>query len=135
MTKNDINQLAYEVVGCAIEVHRQIGPGLLESVYEECFCEELTFHGIQFVRQMKIPVIYRTKALLVDLRLDVMVEGMIVCELKAAVELKPVYEAQILSHMKLLEIPKGLLINFHSENIVKNTKHFINTHFFELPDF
>lgn len=134
MTKTFINQLSYDVVGCAIEVHRQLGPGLLESVYEECFCEELRFQGFKFERQKRIPISYRSKSLEVDLKLDVLVEELIVCELKAVIDIHPVYQAQILSHMKLLEIPKGLLINFCSDNIVKNTKHFVNEYFSNLHE-
>jgi GxxExxY protein len=70
MTRTKINQLVYQIMGCAIEVHRQIGPGLLETVYEECFCEELTFQGLQFQRQKRIPLVYRTKSLMVDLKID-----------------------------------------------------------------
>ncbi len=120
-------------MGCAIEVHRRIGPGLIESVYEECFCEELLFRGLQFERQKRIPLVYRTRLLMVDLKIDVLVESVIICELKAVIELHPVCEAQILSYMKLLQVPKGLLINFHSKNIINNTKHFVNSHFEELP--
>jgi GxxExxY protein len=134
MTKKYINDLAFELVGCAIEVHKQLGPGLLESIYEECFCEEVAYRRIKYLRQMSVPVAYKTKKLNVDLRLDVLVENLVVCELKAVETLLPVHYAQVLSYMKLLEKPKGLLINFHTDNISKSYKAFVNEIFASLPD-
>ena len=134
MTQRYVNDLAYSVIGAAIEVHKQLGPGLLESIYEECFCEELSTRNLSFVRQVRIPVFYKTKELEVDLRLDVMVEDLIICELKAIEAVLPVHHAQLLSYMKLLERPKGLLINFHSDNLAKNVKPFVNEYFALLPE-
>ncbi|MBL7871148.1 MAG: GxxExxY protein [Cyclobacteriaceae bacterium] len=134
ITQKYINDLAYDLIGCAIEVHKQLGPGLLESIYEECFCEEIKSKQLNFVRQVKIPVTYKNRGLDIDLRLDVMVEGLVICELKAIECMLPVHHAQVLSYMKLLQIPKGLLINFHTDNIVKNYKPFVNEYFALLPE-
>lgn len=133
MTQKEINSLAYEVIGCAIEVHLELGPGLLESIYEECFCEELVSRHIKYVRQAKVPVTYKSRNLALDLRLDVLVEDLIVCELKAIESILPVHKAQLLSYMKLLQKPKGLLINFHTDNITKSVVPMVNEYFASLP--
>ncbi|MBS1554206.1 MAG: GxxExxY protein [Bacteroidetes bacterium] len=132
-SQNQINDLAFKIVGCAIEVHKQLGPGLLESIYEECFCEELNHRKLNFVRQVRIPVFYKTRELNIELRLDVLVEDLIICELKAIETLLPVHQAQLLSYMKLLQKPKGLLINFHTDNITKSMIPLVNEYFSELP--
>ena len=132
-TQKEINNLAFSIIGCAIEVHKELGPGLLESIYEECFCEELSFRKLSYVRQAKIPVTYKNRELDLELRLDVLVEDLIVCELKAIEMLLPVHQAQLLSYMKLLRKPKGLLINFHTDNITKSMIPMVNEHFSALP--
>ena len=134
MTKKSVNQLAYEIVGCAIEVHKQLGAGLLEGVYESCFCHELQSRGFQIVRQMTIPVIYKNIEVQAELRLDVMVNDCVIVELKAVEQIHPIYEAQLLTYMKLLKKPKGLLINFHTDNITRSIKPFVNEYFSALPD-
>ena len=134
MTKKYINELSFEIIGASINVHKQIGPGLLESVYEQCFCEELSMRGLSFVRQARVPIIYNNKELQADLKLDVMVENAIICELKAIETLLPVHLAQLVSYMKLLQKPKGLLINFHTDNVSKNMKYYVNEYYKELPD-
>ena len=134
MTKKYINELSFEIIGAAINVHRQIGPGLLESVYEQCFCEELSIRGLKYVSQARVPIIYNNKELQADLKLDVMVENTIICELKAIETLLPVHLAQLVSYMKLLQKPKGLLINFHTDNVSKNMKYYVNEYFKELPE-
>lgn len=133
MTKKEVNQLAYEIVGCAIEVHKQIGPGLLESVYETCLFYELQIRGFKVIRQLTVPVVYKEIRLEADLRLDLLVNDCVVVELKAVENLIPLYEAQLLTYMKLLQKPKGLLINFHTENITKSIKPLVNEHFAALP--
>ena len=134
MTKKSVNQLAYEIVGCAIEVHKQLGAGLLEGVYESCFCHELQSRGFQIVRQMTIPVIYKNIEVQAELRLDVMVNDCVIVELKAVEQIHPICEAQLLTYMKLLKKPKGLLINFHTDNITRSIKPFVNEYFSALPD-
>jgi GxxExxY protein len=133
MTKKEVNQLAYEIVGCAIEVHKQIGPGLLESVYETCLFYELQIRGFKVIRQLTVPVVYKEIRLEADLRLDLLVNDCVVVELKAVENLIPLYEAQLLTYMKLLQKPKGLLINFHTENITKSIKPMVNEYFAALP--
>ena len=134
MTKKEVTDLSYKIVGCAIEVHKQLGPGLLESVYEKCLKYELELKGFNVVQQVKVPVKYRDKLLDVDLRLDLMVNNTIIIELKAIENILPVHEAQLLTYMKLLEKPQGLLINFYTDNISKTMKPFVNNIFKELPE-
>ncbi|MFN3381210.1 MAG: GxxExxY protein [Runella zeae] len=133
MTKKKVNQVAYEIVGCAIEVHKQVGPGLLEWVYEICLVQELKVKGFQIVRQLSVPITYKGVRLDAELRLDLLVNDCVVVELKAVENLIPLYEAQLLTYMKLLQKPKGLLINFHTENITKSIKPMVNEFFSILP--
>jgi len=126
--------LFYDIVGCAIRVHRELGPGLLESIYEKCLEYELRSNGFSVVRQLKIPVIYRDNQMNIDLRLDLLVNDTVVVELKAIENVLPVHEAQILTYMKLLKKPQGLLINFYTSNIFKTLKPFVNEYFVELED-
>ncbi len=117
MTQKELNDLAYKIVSCAIEVHKQLGPGLLESIYEECFIEELRINDLQVAYQERIPLVYKGKLLKNELRLDVVVNDCIIVELKATEEIIPLFKAQLLSYLKLTGIPKGLLINFNCLNI------------------
>ncbi len=119
-TKSNLNDLTYQILGCAIEVHKTIGPGLLESVYEKCFLRELSMKGFKTSAQKKIPLEYKGVSLEADLRYDVLVEDAIVVELKAIETLLPIHEAVLITYMKMLEKPKGILINFNCTNIFKN---------------
>lgn len=101
------------IIGAAIEVHRQMGPGLLESTYEECLCHELHLCGIRFTRQVELPVIYKGLKLDCGYRIDLLVEDTVVVELKAVEQLLPVHEAQLLTYLHLTKKPVGLLINFN----------------------
>ncbi|HPA34882.1 MAG TPA: GxxExxY protein [Chitinophagales bacterium] len=130
-TQKTINELAYKIVGCAIEVQRELGPGLLESIYQKCMEEELKSRNLSFQSQLKIPIHYKSLTLDCDLRLDIIVEDLIIVELKAVESLLPVHNAQLLTYMKLLQKPKGLLINFNSDSIVNNTVSLVNQHFNE----
>jgi GxxExxY protein len=105
--------LAKEIVDCAYRVHKQLGPGLLEKVYEVCFCHELAKKDIRFQKQIDIPIVYDGLMFEEGLRLDVIVDGLIICELKAKDELNPVWKAQIISHLKLSDKHLGFLINFN----------------------
>ena len=134
MTKKEVTKLSYEIVGCAIEVHKEIGPGLLESVYEKCLKRELELKGFKVKKQVSVPVDYKGLDLDVDLRLDLLVNDTIIIELKTVENILPVFEAQILTYMKLLKKPQGLLINFYTDNITKSLKPFVNEYFRELPD-
>ena len=134
MTKREVTQLSYDFVNCAIEVHKELGPGLLESVYEKCLTQELLLRGYRVARQVNVNVTYKGVDLDVDLRLDLLVNDTIVVELKAVENILPVHEAQLLTYMKLLKKPQGLLINFFTDNITKQLKPFVNEYFKELED-
>lgn len=134
MTKKDITQLSYEITGCAIKVHKVLGPGLLESVYEKCLKYELVRSGYQVVQQVIVPVVYGNIVMDTGLRLDLLVNDCIVVELKAIENILPVHEAQLLTYMKLLQKPQGLLINFFTDNITKSLKPFVNEYFSAFPD-
>lgn len=105
--------LSREIVDCAYKVHKGLGPGLLEKIYEACFCHELTKKGIAFQRQVYLPVLYDGIEFDEGLRLDVLVDDLIICELKAIDTVNPIWEAQILSHLKMTEKHVGFLINFN----------------------
>ncbi|NOZ35685.1 MAG: GxxExxY protein [Chlorobi bacterium] len=134
MTRKEVTQLSYKIVGCAIEVHKELGPGLLESVYEKCLRRELELKGFNVKQQINVPVEYKGINLDVDLRLDLLVNDTIIVELKAIENILPVHEAQLLTYMKLLKKPQGLLINFFTDNITKSMKPFVNEIFKELED-
>ncbi len=135
MTKKSINSLAYKVLGCVIEVHKNIGPGLLESVYHKCLVHELELKDISFVSEKVVPIKYKNILLETELRCDLFIENSIVLELKSVKEFHPIYDAQLLTYMKLLEAPKGLLINFNCYNIFEDgQKAFINNFFTKLDD-
>ena len=106
--------LTHRIIGAGIEVHRLLGPGLLESTYEECLCYELTDLGLSFERQVPLPVIYKSMRLLRAYRLDLLIENAIVVELKAVEKISPVHEAQILTYLRLSGFEKGLLFSFNS---------------------
>jgi GxxExxY protein len=114
-TRKGLNELTEIVIGCAIEVHRALGPGLLESTYEMCLCRELSLRNIPFERQKPIPVIYKGVKLDCGYRADVVVDGSVLVEIKAIDSLLPVHEAQLLSYLKLGGWKVGLLINFNVE--------------------
>ena len=134
ITQKHINELTYQVIGASIEVHKTMGRGLLESVYHECLIEELNSRNILFRKELNIPVIYKSKQLNIDFSCDLFVEDCLVVELKSVQELTNVYEAQLLTYMKLLKAPKGILINFNCNNIFKEgQKTFVNEFFRELP--
>lgn len=134
MTKTEITDLSYKIVGCAIEVHKQLGPGLLESVYEKCLKYELISQGYIVQQQIRVPVSYKGINIDSELRLDLLVNDTIVVELKAVEHVLPVHEAQLMTYMKLLEKPQGLLINFFTDNITKSMKPFVNEYFKVLED-
>jgi GxxExxY protein len=113
VTQKYINELAYKIVGCAIRVHKELGPGLLESIYEECFVLECRSIGLVVERQKELNVYYKGEDTGKKFRLDVLIEDMIITEPKSAEALHPIYQAQLLSHMNLAKKPKGLLINFN----------------------
>jgi len=117
--------IAKKIVDAAYTVHKTLGPGLLEKVYEICFCHELSKRGLKYQRQVDIPIVYDGITFDEGLRLDVLVEELIICELKAVDEINPVWEAQILSHLKLTDKRLGFLINFNVRLIKNGIKRFI----------
>lgn len=130
LSKKLIADLTYEVVGAAIEVQKHMGRGLLESVYHECMKEELNHRRISFKSELKLPVIYKEKTLDVDFRCDLFIENCLVTELKSVNEMHPVFEAQLLTYMRLLQAPKSILINFNSSNIFhEGQKTYVNEYF------
>lgn len=117
--------LSRRIIGCAIAVHRVLGPGLLESAYLECLCYELTKAGIRFGREVPLPVVYREVRLDCGYRLDIVVEGEVLIELKAVDKIHPIHEAQILTYLRLSGIRKGLLINFNVSVLKSGVKRFV----------
>ncbi len=136
LTKKYLNELTYSLIGAAIEVHKDLGPGLLESVYEKCYKKELSIKGISFQSQLFVPVSYKGFELDTELRLDLLIEDALVVELKAMEAIAPIHEAQLLTYMKLLHKPKGLLINFNCTNIFKEGQRtMVNELFSSLQEF
>ena len=109
----DVNTLTESIIGCAIEVHRQLGPGLLEGIYESALCVELESAGLRYQRQLVFPVVYKGKNL-GEYRLDIMVEDAVVVEIKSVERFDPVFEAQILTYLRITGKKVGLLLNFNS---------------------
>lgn len=135
MTKTYLKDLIYQVNGCAIEVHKHLGPGLLESVYHSCLKKELTIRGFDFQTELIIPVNYKGLEVEAELRCDLLVEKILVVELKAIEKVLPIHEAQLLTYMKLLEVPIGLIINFNVTHIFKEgQKSYVNELYRYLED-
>ena len=134
LTKKEVTQLSYEIIGFAIKVHKELGPGLLESIYEECLKYELESNGYDVKQQLTVKIDYYDLETETDLKLDLLVNDCIVVELKTVENILPIHEAQILSYMKLLRRPQGLLINFKTTNITKSVKPFVNEYFRMLDD-
>jgi len=129
-----VDQIAHAIIGCAIDIHKELGPGLLESAYEKCMIYLLNKKGFKVESQLEVPITFRE--LLIDrgFRLDLLVENLIIVELKAAKELTSVNKQQILTHLKLLKKPKGILINFHCSNIFyEGQQTFVTNEYAKLP--
>ncbi len=121
----EIEVVAKKVIDAAYVVHKELGTGLLEKVYEICFCYELSKRGLKFKRQVNIPIVYDGKILDESFRIDVLIEDKIICEIKAVIEMNPVYEAQILTYIKLTNKRLGFLINFNVPLIKDGIKRII----------
>lgn len=135
ITKKYITDLVYRVNGAAIEVHKHLGPGLLESVYHKCLIRELTLKGINFQSELIIPIEYKGLTLESELRCDLFIEKCLVLELKAVDKIAPIYEAQLMSYMNLLEAPIGLMINFNVKNIFQQgQKTYVNSLYSRLEN-
>ena len=111
------NELTYEIRGAIFDVYNELGPGLLESVYEEALVFEIQQRGLQVARQVEVPIMYKGNYLKTPLRLDLLIENQIIVELKSVEEMKPVFAKQLLTYLRLLDKHIGLLVNFSSENI------------------
>jgi GxxExxY protein len=135
LTKKYINDLVYKVVGACIEVHKVLGPGLLESVYHKCLEKELTIRNINFKSEYKIPFSYKGLEINIDLRCDLFIENCLVLELKSVETVLSIHQAQLLTYMRLLESPKGVLVNFNVDNIFyEGQQCLVNELFRILPD-
>ena len=135
ITKCYLKDLIYKVNGAAIEVHKALGPGLLESVYHKCMKHELSLRKINFQSELIIPVSYKGIRIDAELRCDLYVENILPVELKAIEGILPIHEAQIITYMKLLEAPEGLMLNFNVTNIFKEgQKTYVNELYRDLFD-
>ncbi|MGK2962182.1 MAG: GxxExxY protein [Gemmatimonadaceae bacterium] len=119
--------MTHKIIGCAMEVHREVGPGLLESVYDDCMCRELKREGLVFTRQTSLKVTYAGAVVGQSYRPDFVVEGAVVVELKSVSSILPVHIAQVLSYMKLSTLELGLIINFNVEYLIRGVKRLILT--------
>ena len=120
-----INEITQKIIGCAIEVHRNLGPGLLESAYEECMAYELEKAGLKTKRQVPTPVVYKDVKLDCGYRIDMLIENLVVIEIKVVDEINPVHEAQILTYLKFSKMNIGLLINFNVTALKNGIRRFI----------
>lgn len=121
----EIDNIGKLIVDAAYNVHKNLGPGLLEKVYEVCFCHELSKRGLKYRRQIDIPIVYDSISFEEGLRLDVLVEDCVICELKALENVNPVWEAQILSHLKITGLRLGYLINFNVSIMKQGIRRFV----------
>ncbi len=121
----EFDELSNRVIGCAIEVHRHLGPGLLESTYEQCLAHELSRNGSAFQLQLVLPVQYKDVRLDCGYRVDILVENQLVVELKSVEEIKGIHEAQLLTYMKLAGVKIGLLMNFNVTKLKDGIKRFV----------
>jgi GxxExxY protein len=123
MTQNDIT---FEIRGAIYDVYKSLGPGLLESVYEEALVFELEQRGLKVERQKQVPIIYKDHELKTELRLDLLVEDAIIVELKSVEEMKPVFAKQLLTYLRLMDKRLGLLVNFNTSNILTSITRIVN---------
>ncbi|EAZ82325.1 GxxExxY protein [Algoriphagus machipongonensis] len=130
ITRKELDDLTYRVVGAAIEVHKHIGPGLLESAYQKCLSIELKNRDIIFIEEFQIPLNYKGNMIETLFRCDFLIEDIIVLELKSVFEIMPIHQAQVINYMNLLKVPKGILINFNVVNLFhQGQKTFVNKYF------
>jgi GxxExxY protein len=113
-TENSVNGITEKIIGAAIEVHKALGPGLLESAYEECLAHELALQRVNFKRQQALPITYKGVRLDCGYRLDFVVEGRVIIEIKAVEKIIPIHEAQLLTYLRLYPLKWGLMLNFHT---------------------
>jgi len=132
-TQKQVEALSYAVTGAAIEVHKHLGPGLLENVYELCLERELELLGLHAERQYPLPVAYKGEIIHDAFYLDLLVENTLIIELKSVKELTDVHYAQALNYLKISKLPKALLLNFNSINLTKASKPFVDKTFAQMP--
>ena len=120
------NEITYEIRGAAYNVYKELGPGLLESVYEEAMCFELEQRGLKVERQLQVPIRYKDKVLKTELRLDVLVEDKVIVELKSVEDMKNLFAKQLLTYLRLMDKKVGLLINFNTDNILTSISRIVN---------
>ena len=133
ITQSLVQKTAYEVMACAIEVHRYLGPGLLESIYQACLVQELRLQHLSVKEQVAVPVIYKGIQTKDPLRLDIIVNDLIIVEVKSVEILLPIHHAQAITYLKLSGKPKALLINFNAVNLVLGSRPFVDKVFAALP--
>lgn len=121
-----INDITYEIRGAIYDIYKELGPGLLESVYEEALCFELEKRGLKVKRQVEVPIHYKGNELKTPLRLDLLVEDKVIVELKSVEEMKPVFAKQLLAYLRLMDKRIGVLVNFNIEDILKSMKRIAN---------
>ena len=119
------NEITYEIRGAIFDVYNELGPGLLESVYEEALAFELQERGLEVVRQMEVPILYKGNELKTPLRLDLMVNDRVIIELKSVEDMKPVFTKQLLTYLKLLDKHIGILVNFNTSNLRDSIKRYV----------
>jgi GxxExxY protein len=124
--RTQLNAVTHDVIGAAIEVHRGLGPGLLESAYITCLCRELQLRDVPFERERSVPVRYKDQALDCGSRVDLVVAGLVVVEVKAVEKVTPVHQAQLLTYLKLMSLPVGLLVNFNVRSLIQGVTRMMN---------
>lgn len=126
MELDELNKISKQVLDAAIEVHKQLGPGLLESVYEYCLCKELELRNIKYSKQVKIPILYKGEPVGTEYIIDILVENELILELKTVEQVLPVHNAQLLSYLRLTNKRLGILINFNVPRLLNGWKRVIN---------
>ncbi|MDP4684013.1 MAG: GxxExxY protein [Crocinitomicaceae bacterium] len=122
----EYNQLTYDIIECCIEVHKELGPGLLESIYEECLESVLVENGLKVQRQVEVPLFFKGKKLNKGFRLDMLINDSVILELKSVETILPIHEAQLVSYLKLSKSQLGLLVNFNSKYLKDGVRRRIN---------
>ena len=136
ITKSYLNELTFEINNAAIEVHKALGPGLLENVYHQCLIHELHAQNIPFESEMVIPIQYKGLEIKTDLRCDLLIDQSLIVEIKAVKEIAPIHKAQLLTYMKLLPAPKGIMYNFNVANLFyEGQQTFVNHLFTNLQEY
>ena len=121
-----INEITYEIRGAIYDVYKELGPGLLESVYEEALCFELMQHGLNVERQVQVPIRYKENVLKTELRLDLIVEDQVIVEIKSVEDMKKVFAKQLLTYLRLMNRRVGILVNFNTDNILNSITRIVN---------